>query len=116
MTKVAGAGRLLTGCWTRAGVPNKRIQRMAYGVSNKEVARSTADAPHVRQNARGHDGGLACAAVSVAQRLPDFRWLPVQNGAQIVPGAVATALLAAWPDPPQPPRGWVACTDYQGRI
>lgn len=26
---------------------NKRIQRMAYGVSNTEVAQSTADAPDV---------------------------------------------------------------------
>ena len=30
--------------------PNKRIQRMAYGAIDKEVARSTADAPHVRSN------------------------------------------------------------------
>jgi hypothetical protein len=82
----------------------------------KEAQRSAAEAPHVRENARGQDGGVACTAVSVAQQMPVFWWLPVQTRARIAPGAVAAALLAAWPDRPQPPRGWVACTDYQGCI
>ena len=35
------------------GLSNKRIQRMAYALSNKEVVQSTADAPNVRHNT-GH--------------------------------------------------------------
>jgi hypothetical protein len=30
-------------------MPNKRIQRMAWALSNEEVARSTAEAPNVRR-------------------------------------------------------------------
>ena len=36
---------------------NKRIQRMAYGVSNKQMAQSTADAPNV--------GGIALGGLGV---------------------------------------------------
>jgi hypothetical protein len=39
----------------RGAVSNQRIQRMAYGVSNKEVAQSTADAPNVRHTEGSHE-------------------------------------------------------------
>jgi hypothetical protein len=46
------------------GVSNKRIQRMAYALSNKEVARSTADAPDVRQNPRMNATPLEAPPIS----------------------------------------------------
>lgn len=47
------------------GGPNQRIQRMAHGVSNKEVAHSTADAPNVRAKSGGVLKGIRVRGVIV---------------------------------------------------